>query len=272
MLTLSPRRLCLFAHYDLTVSWRSMLAHWVVLTMTFSCFQVLIFQSLWGGHEQLVQAKLWDAFLEARLDDYASISLLLAVMYLCVAAILVVYDYRQKPSRLQLIMLPITMAEKFFVRLVRIVLAGIFIPFVAYLSADLLRMLVEPLFGEGRLGYIALSSLGELQFASDSSWLWGFLALLFPLHAFFLLCGCFFRRHIMGLSLLTFMGIMAIFAIVLSHFEVRVELINSSLDNTQNTSLWIVRSIAYGIALIEYFIAYRLFTRQQLIGRGLINI
>lgn len=272
MSTISFRRVCCFARYDWTVSWRTFLSQWLILSLTLALVQVLMFMGLWRGYEVLSKEGTWEYMVESCTSSYGYLAVLVLSIYLLVVAILFQYDYRQQQARLQMMLIPATMAEKFWVRMWRTWVIGLLVALLAYLSADFFRMIVEPLLSKGRIGYIALWPWTSETTPTNWSWMPTWITIILPIHAFCLLCGCFFRKHILGMTLLAIVAAsLIVLILVYCMHPLLSPIIYAECEDT-DLAVLIVRLISCAVALAQYYLAYRLFVNQQLLGRSLINI
>lgn len=272
MPTLSLRRMGLFARYDLLLSWRSIFSQWLVLSLSFALVQAACFWDAWLQYEELSDLDMWEIAVERISGTYGYPAVFIFSVYMLITAILFQYEYRKKQARQQMLMVPVTMAEKFWVRFLRTVLLSGFIALLAYLSSDFFRMVIETIFGIDDVNYIALWPLTNETVHANFDWMSNWFIFVLPIHAFCLFCGCFFRKHIFGMTLLAIVGVSFI-VLISSNYILKplVETIYAQCGD-QDVVLWIFRLISGIVTFVQYFIAYRLFVNQQLLGRNLVNV
>lgn len=255
MLATSLRRMCCFVRYDLSVSWRGLLLQWLVLSLTFALAQVMCFVELWESYPEVEN---WRRMVRNYTFGYALFSMIILTVYLLFTATLFQYNYRQWQARLGMVMVSATMGEKFWVRMWHTWGVSLAVALLAYLSADLFRMTVEPFFGEGRIGYIALWTLDNSIKSLSWGWILSWITLVLPIHAFCLLCGCLFRKYTLRLTLffVVIVGMMKFFIATL------IAEVFYAHSEEKSLLIWVYPIFSYAVAFTLYFIAYRRFTSQ----------
>lgn len=196
------------------------------------------------------------------------------------------YGAMTKQTRMQMLLLPATMTEKFIVYFLRITV-GLGVVFVAaLLFSELLRMALAPLMSLPTYGFILLEGLtvafdkGLLLLENAPALSLLFVAMIVQGNGFYVLCGCFFRKHPIVMSLVTnqiLSMVLSFLFFLLSMFivnepDVMDTLYDVYLTGRTDIFLYLFIVLTFGLAAVEYLLAYWLFTRQQLLGRAWINV
>ena len=206
-------------------------------------------------------------------------------LFLSIGSSLMFRNMNDTQGRISFLMNPASNFEKFLVRWIEVVVIGTILFFVAFLIADLIRMVLLPLctgvhWGPALLGYIDYDPVmkssyvhsltpisaspgfssgmefGKLlrsDIAGEGAWLTPNLWMgTIYLQSFYMLCATFFRRHAW------------LFAIIIS--SIISSIINKVVTGPVEFSLDMV------LIIFNYIAAYRLFKRHQVISNKWINL
>lgn len=190
-----------------------------------------------------------------------------------------------KQIRTMQLMLPASSAEKFIVRYGIVLLSSLIMPLIAFLAADLVQWVCSLIAQQPEATLLTpraiaygVSLLGDTNYFSIE----GFLAsvlLFFVLHSFYLLCGIFFKKHswLFGtITLNVLIGIVTFAFFVLGHLLMTyilddggywIELLPWAEDATKCA----VCAITVAIVVLNYWLAYRIFRRLQVINNRFFN-
>lgn len=289
MTTISFRRLQHLMRYDLLVSWRFGATVFSVLVLLFATIQLLMFRVFRDGNfvpEVGSDKFLMERMYENMITTYAYLACTVAIVAFVILAATLQYGALTKQERLHMLLLPARMNEKFLVRFGRSTVGMALVILLAFCFSDLLRMMLASLLGLANVGFVAFKGLGVLwangteAFQSEPMGCVLVLSMITVLHAFYTMCGCFFRKHPVILTLVAHQVVSIILwiaglvltLILVEEPQVYINYRGDDMDKYANIIGYSLIAISFLIAFAEYFIAYRLFTRQQLLGRSLMNV
>lgn len=277
MSTLSLHRLRLYAQYDLATNYRSLAVILGSMVMLLGIVQLFCF------HGYIMR----DA-VPGSAEAQDSLTFYKGVYYIWA---LIIFSFFQnymltriqkgalkKQERLQMLVLPVSMLEKFIVRLVHAAFYFLVLAVLALFFADLFRMLLEPLLGDYRVGFTIHEALYK-------GWhlLWyevkvpPFLAIYVSSLGFSLVGGCLFRRHpfiftILLSQVISFLFVIGAFLWVATFGADFFEHHGLDIVFTPLSAKLLHYTFFSLLTALEVYIAYRLFSRQQLLGRSLIIV
>lgn len=273
---LSFRRLRLYAQYDWLTNSRSLAVILGSFTVLLTVAQLLFFRDYINGPSKW-EIEQPEAFAPS-LQPYGIFLLVVFLLYLSYNLVRIQKGALKKQERLQMLVLPVSMTEKFIVRLAHATLYFTIGAFLSLWVADLLRMLFEPFLGDYRVGFTVPYVLQKIWWLlTDFSGTWLFVAMLLPQLAFCLFGGSLFRRHPL---LFTFLLSQAIFTVTIIFVLVMNGILPEGFFDRYGLDITFTpltaRLLYYGLHLawtaLYVFLAYRLFSRQQLLGRSLIVV
>lgn len=190
-----------------------------------------------------------------------------------------------KQNRTSLFLLPASNAEKFLTSYIRVVLTALIMPFCALVAADLIQWLVSLIINSEhatlltpcavRFAFGAIIDVGEeLSWAITVS-----LLNVLWLHSFFLLSGVFFKKLQLLWGTIT-LGVLAV--IVSTSIAVAgllwIDWWKESDFYAIEVYPWVEEAIKIGfcvvnllLVVLNYWLAYRIFCRMQVINNKFIN-
>lgn len=192
-------------------------------------------------------------------------------------------NMKTKEQRITFKMLPASDLEKFLVRFLYVTVVWSLMGFAAFCLADLLRILISLIAGADWVKCIIpdfpgilFSSTGE---HAGSKWnisldmtalsamviAWGFWV-----HSFYLLGGAFFRRRQFMLSSCAMLLLLILFSFTLSKLEI-FSIGHSITTGNVNTLAYIATVALSAATLLDWWLAYRIFKRMQVINNKWIN-
>ena len=235
---------------------RSFLQVLVILTLIFLAFTTNFFTFSVNGAPH-------------RYQPCASVAMIILLLNLIAGPSLMFQSMKGKHDRQTLLMLPASNFEKYLMRYSTwIILLPLYV--IAFFGADLIQYLVNVL---GDNGYVQFVTTKLIDMTSDTmNHLWttqrrfmmtDFFVVMLWLHSVYALGGTFFRSHKYA-ALLTTVAI-----IVYGMLHVWLFGMGDSYDekNPSDTTD-IIWCVSYGILIIvNFWLSYRLFCRNQVIGK-----
>lgn len=215
--------------------------------------------------------------LQASMQTVGNLNSFILAVFCAASGCWMFNNMKNKAQRISFKMLPATDLEKFLTRFIYVTVFFIVGAFVAYMLADVVRMLICLLFYGDTLGsnipllFKGVSS--EVSINGSTYKLSMFvLAISFIIftNAFAVLGGTFFRRRQVILTFLTgiLIEVLAIAALVKLH-----DYCNFYISNDHNTfAVWLFALFFIILAAVMYWLSYRLFRRMQVINNKWINV
>ena len=168
-----------------------------------------------------------------------------------------------------LLMLPASNFEKFLMRYSTwILLLPLYI--VAFLGADLVQYLVNVIWGSKDVMFVTkevidhINSLWARMPNSNRTIVNGVFVCVFLFHSLYVLGGTFFRSHKYSWVLTT----VSIIVLCMVIFWLSPESSEGSIDREHTTMELLAWDALYGVwFLVNFWLSYRLFCRQQVIGK-----
>lgn len=184
--------------------------------------------------------------------------------YIMISGCWILNNMKTKEQRIMFKMLPASDLEKYLSRVIYITVIWFAIGILTYFLADICRMLICLISGtHGTYSTIPLA-LKMILTENHMIYAWVFWA-----HSLYVLGGAFFRRRQLILTSCVhfLLGFIALF---LSRYKSSV--IIDPDDTHINVLLCIYPFIAFAIALFNWWLAYKLFKRSQVINNKWINL
>lgn len=184
--------------------------------------------------------------------------------YIMISGCWILNNMKTKEQRIMFKMLPASDLEKYLSRVIYITVIWFAIGILTYFLADICRMLICLISGtHGTYSTIPLA-LKMILTENHMIYAWVFWA-----HSLYVLGGAFFRRRqfILTSCVHFLLGFIALF---LSRYKGSV--IIDPDDTHINVLLCIYPFIAFAIALFNWWLAYKLFKRSQVINNKWINL
>lgn len=186
-------------------------------------------------------------------------------------------NMKTKAQRISFKMLPATDLEKFLSRFIYVTVLFIVGAFVAYMLADVVRMLVCLLFYGDALGSnipLLFNGVSSDVIINGSTYRLSTFVLAISLiiftNAFAVLGGTFFRRRQVILTFLTgiLIEVLAIAALV----KLKDYCTFSIGPDHNSYAIWLICLFFIILAAVMYWLSYRLFRRMQVVNNKWINV
>lgn len=207
-------------------------------------------------------------------------------VYTMISGCWIMNNMKTKEQRITFKMLPASDLEKFIVRVLYITVVWMLIGVVAFCLADLCRMLI--CFISGSHGtYSTIPDVLNMWFGPANthsmrmtSWGLNFIAgvlainaWVFWAHSFYVLGGAFFRRRQFILTSCAHFALGILTLIIISYIPVG-NIILSAEDGVKfvNTIAYAYTAVAIIVGLLNWWLAYKLFKRSQVINNKWINL
>ncbi len=272
----SLERIALLLKRDISENWRSIfyffLASYIIVLLWF-CLAAYVSrynESLPNGMTP------FDMFC------YAS-ALLLSFcisVVLCFSASRIFKPMSGKGKRIEFLMLPATHAEKFVSRVVYSVFGTAFVLFVVFLVAELTRILIGAVFSVNTWGVMDMWHVldGEKLVPgvnyNEHFWLYTLIGFIWT-HSLYILGGTYFTKHPFTKTLILAMLCSGLLSACFLAFRMGGQ--GNSLSITTTMSMvvydgvytWIYYTIYCIFAVVNWWLAYRIFVRSQVKERNL---
>lgn len=207
-------------------------------------------------------------------------------VYTMISGCWIMNNMKTKEQRITFKMLPASDLEKFIVRVLYITVVWVLIGVVAFCLADLCRILI--CFISGSHGtYSTIPDVLNMWFGPANthsmrmtSWGLNFIAgvlainaWVFWAHSFYVLGGAFFRRRQFILTSCAHFALGILTLIIISYIPVG-NIILSAEDGVKfvNTIAYAYTAVAIIVGLLNWWLAYKLFKRSQVINNKWINL
>ena len=189
----------------------------------------------------------------------------------------IINNMKTKKLRVTFVMLPASRLEKFVARAFYVTFVWTVMAFVTYCLADLFRMLMSFVMGVHVAGCtipMFLSQIFDEHLIASSKWedklaLVSYLALVFFTHSIYVLGGVLFRRWQFVFTS-CFVFLLTIACMLLTSVLPKSYLISGSAENVRILAVAVCVFILWGAT--NWWLAYRLFRRMQVINNKWINI
>lgn len=254
---------------------------WTELTLLRRTLRYTIGLAIFFFLFTIITTRGFEGFSDVDGIDTACIEcLFVSVALLIFRAAYILSDAKRNQDRIFLLMLPASNAEKFWARVLHITVVNALICLVAILIADALQMLVclalggptASLTANMFTGYTVAVTLNDYHYAMMSAAVLAF-SLLW-LQSLYVLGGTFFRKN----QWLTTSLVLVVGSIVLSAITAYggVQLADSSALNDYVLDVYgtayLTMAVFAAFIVLNYWLAYKLFTRLQLINNKWCNL
>ena len=190
----------------------------------------------------------------------AAMGLFAFLCYMVLAAARVLKPMSRKQERIAFLMLPATNAEKFIERVFYVIVVNILIFVLGFLTSDVVQFLFSFIITPDYHHFVicVIPHIVELTFLNADVFLFSFLLFFLWQHSFYVLGGTLFRRSPMLFTVCLDFLLFTFFLIFSVNAGVNFE---------------IEPFIFFLIATVfDYWLAYRLFIRSQLVTRKWFNV
>ncbi len=263
--------------WNLMAYWKKYVRTVLVLALTLSCICIIGLYNTMDIHSYL--------------DNMSGVTMLIGFFAFLLSGAGIFDNMKTKQSRATFLMLPASNLEKYLARLAWVTVGSVLMLLLSVVLADAIQFLFSLFITPGGHGSVTAKIFSS--FASDNtfssqhfivnngkSWLgpsypiWlFFLAYIVYSHSFFTLGGAFYRKYVVVLTVLS--SFVLAFAVLwlLNSIDFQGSI---SVDDLQAWNPWTVMNILTGILLLlaalHYWLAYKLFTRMQVICNKWLNI
>lgn len=263
--------------WNLMAYWKKYVRTVLVLALTFSCICII---GLYNSMD-----------IDGYLGNVSGGVMLIGFFALLLSGAGIFDNMKTKQSRATFLMLPASNLEKYMARLAWTTVGSVLMLLLSVMLADVIQFLFSIFITPGGHGSITAHIFA--QFASDNtfssqhfivnngkSWLgphypvWlSFLAYMLYAHSFFTLGGAFYRKYVVLLTVLS--SFVLAFAVLwfLDSIDFEGSFI---IDDLHAWNPWTVMNILTSglllLAALHYWLAYKLFTRMQVICNKWLNI
>lgn len=227
-----------------------------------------------------------DIIVESNIQSATITCTFFFTFYLTISGCWIMNNMKTKEQRITFKMLPASDLEKFIVRALYITVVWVLIGVVAFCLADFCRMLI--CFISGSHGtYSTIPDVLNMWFGPANThsmrmtawgldFIAGVLAInawVFWAHSFYVLGGAFFRRRQFILTSCAHFALGILTLIIISYIPVG-NIILSAEDGVKfvNTIAYAYTAVAIIVGLLNWWLAYKLFKRSQVINNKWINL
>lgn len=263
--------------WNLMAYWKKYVRTVLVLALTLSCICII-------GLYNTIDIDIY-------LDNMTGVTVLIGFFAFLLSGAGIFDNMKTKQSRATFLMLPASNLEKYLARLAWVTVGSVLMLFLSVVLADAIQFLFSLFITPGGHGSVTANIFARLTtdnaFSSQhfivnngKSWLgprypiWlFFLAYIVYSHSFFTLGGAFYRKYVVVLTVLS--SFVLVFAVLwlLDCIDIKGSFI---VDDLNNCNPWTVMNILTGVllllAVLHYWLAYKLFTRMQVICNKWLNI
>ena len=271
----SLERIALLLKRDISENWRSIfyffLASYIIVLLWF-CLAAYVSrynESLPNGMTP------FDMFC------YAS-ALLLSFcisVVLCFSASRIFKPMSGKGKRIEFLMLPATHAEKFVSRVVYSVFGTAFVLFVVFLVAELTRILIGAVFSVNTWGVMEMGHVVDGVMMTPNMkfdgvfWLLSLISFVWT-HSLYILGGTYFTKHPFRKTLILMVLFNSLLSVCFLAFRMggqgnSLSITTMSMVVYDGVYTWIYYTIYSIFAVVNWWLAYRLFSRSQVMERNL---
>lgn len=227
-----------------------------------------------------------DIVADASIENATLVCTFFFGVYTMISGCWIMNNMKTKEQRITFKMLPASDLEKFIVRVLYITVVWMLIGVVAFCLADFCRMLI--CFISGSHGtYSTIPDVLNMWFGPAdthsmrmTAWGLNFIAgvlavnaWVFWAHSFYVLGGAFFRRRQFILTSCAHFALGILTLIIISYIPVG-NIILSAEDGVKfvNTIAYAYTAVAIIVGLLNWWLAYKLFKRSQVINNKWINL
>lgn len=237
--------------------------------------QVLDFQVLDDGPSTI-------RLYQMRLEMSMMTGLFCIFICVLVSAARIFRNMKSTSQRITFLMLPASNFEKWLVRFLHATLFTFLLACLALVAADVVRMLIAPLWDKPFMSGVALllKDRNRVEVPVDSYKAFVFLFMmgstLLISHATYILGGALFRKSPFVLTTLVMFVLSVLVGQVLHDSQLMNEI--TLADYNPQTGLyispwvWIAGTVNYLLALLFYWLSYKLFCRMQVINNKWLNL
>ena len=271
----SLERIALLLKRDISENWKSIfyffLASYIIVLLWF-CLVAYVSRYDEGLSNGMTPFELFCYMSTLLLSGCISI-------VLCFSASRIFKPMSGKGKRIEFLMLPATHAEKFVSRVVYSVFGTAFVLFVVFLVAELTRILISAVFSVNTWGVMEMGHVdGEklvqgINYINEHFWLYSMIGFVW-MHSLYILGGTYFTKHPFRKTLILEILCSSFLSICFLAFRMggqgnSLSITTMSMVVYDGVYTWIYYTIYSIFAVVNWWLAYRLFSRSQVMERNL---
>lgn len=206
------------------------------------------------------------------------VSLCISVV-LCFSASRIFKPMSGRGKRIEFLMLPATHAEKFVSRVVYSVFGTAFVLFVVFLMAELTRILIGAVFSVNTWGVMEMGHVVDGVMMTPNMkfdgvfWLLSLISFVWT-HSLYILGGTYFTKHPFRKTLILMVLFNSLLSVCFLAFRMggqgnSLSITTMSMVVYDGVYTWIYYTIYSIFAVVNWWLAYRLFSRSQVMERNL---
>lgn len=206
------------------------------------------------------------------------VSLCISVV-LCFSASRIFKPMSGKGKRIEFLMLPATHAEKFVSRVVYSVFGTAFVLFMVFLMAELTRILIGAVFSVNTWGVMEMGHVVDGVMMTPNMkfdgvfWLLSLISFVWT-HSLYILGGSYFTKHPFRKTLIFMVLFNSLLSVCFLAFRMggqgnSLSITTMSMVVYDGVYTWIYYTIYSIFAVVNWWLAYRLFSRSQVMERNL---
>lgn len=271
----SLERVALLLKRDISENWKSIfyffLASYIIVLLWF-CLVAYVSRYDEGLSNGMTPFELFCYMSTLLLSGCISI-------VLCFSASRIFKPMSGKGKRIEFLMLPATHAEKFVSRVVYSVFGTAFVLFVVFLVAELTRILISAVFSVNTWGVMDMWHVdGEklvqgINYINEHFWLYSMIGFVWT-HSLYILGGTYFTKHPFRKTLILMVLFNSLLSVCFLAFRMggqgnSLSITTMSMVVYDGVYTWIYYTIYSIFAVVNWWLAYRLFSRSQVMERNL---
>lgn len=198
---------------------------------------------------------------------------------LCFSASRIFKPMSGRGKRIEFLMLPATHAEKFVSRVVYSVFGTAFVLFVVFLMAELTRILIGAVFSVNTWGVMEMGHVVDGVMMTPNMkfdgvfWLLSLISFVWT-HSLYILGGTYFTKHPFRKTLILMVLFNSLLSVCFLAFRMggqgnSLSITTMSMVVYDGVYTWIYYTIYSIFAVVNWWLAYRLFSRSQVMERNL---
>lgn len=198
---------------------------------------------------------------------------------LCFSASRIFKPMSGRGKRIEFLMLPATHAEKFVSRVVYSVFGTAFVLFVVFLMAELTRILIGAVFSVNTWGVMEMGHVVDGVMMTPNMkfdgvfWLLSLISFVWT-HSLYILGGTYFTKHPFRKTLILMVLFNSLLFVCFLAFRMggqgnSLSITTMSMVVYDGVYTWIYYTIYFIFAVVNWWLAYRLFSRSQVMERNL---
>jgi hypothetical protein len=252
-----------------------------IILATMFCVQ--LYTGLWEEKDYVsVGCVVWEPpTIHDLYEGIAASVFSLSLFWMAIGAVLIFEHTKTKQQRIAYLMLPASNLEKYLSRWLIYSVGFFLFLFLGLVIADIAQYLACIYFLNGAQESVTWNCL-QLVYKTFSTpvrpgghWDRGFgLLFLIAVHAYCTICGTFFRKNSMMMTVLlvyflSVFGSITLFSLLFAFFSDNRDII---IDDLSTAYYLVFYTILIAFSAAAYFLSYKIFTRMQVVGRKWINI